>query len=141
MKRASYFAAACLLLLFTTGCPDLGDPSQIADKANESIRPYFPNVRTIVLPEQGTIIALTCSTGTGPELVNQVARVLPGIQGVQQLRTLRNLGALSHSHTYSTLILGFEESAVVYSVDSGQIKSVFEMPPNYGEQYSHECSH
>jgi hypothetical protein len=119
MKSAAYFAAACLLLLFTTGCPDLKTPEQIADQADESIRPYFPNVHTVALRDQRTIVAFTCSQGTGDALANEVAAVVQSMPQMSDLRKLRTYAAFTGSGAYDTLALAFEGNMVVYDIATG----------------------
>ncbi|PSH05152.1 MAG: hypothetical protein CXZ00_03065 [Acidobacteria bacterium] len=138
MKARTFFATLALMLV-TIGCTDMGNPESVARQADEAIRPYFPNVRTRVFPDEGIIVAFTCSLGTGSQLSRTVAEMLPNIKEFSSLKTLRNWGGIFGSHTYGIVALGFEDSMVTYNIDTGESKMGTSLGQKYIADYKSEC--
>jgi hypothetical protein len=141
MRNALKGLSVLLLLLLTMGnrgC-DFGDIDSVRKQANEGIAPYFPNVTTTVLPNDDMIIAYTCAQGTGDALTTQVAQVLPSLPAVQNLKRLRGFGWITGSHTYGKLALGFENSIIVYNVDSGVTTTATNLDTSYRADYAAKC--
>jgi hypothetical protein len=122
--------AGLLCLVFITAACDLNET--VTSQVSDNLLPYFPNAK--VLTSGATIIGLSCAQGVGDSLVEQVRQMLPQMQGIGALRTLRNVGAVK----YQYLAIGFPRSMIRYQIGTGIIDTVLPGAA-YENAYRRDC--
>ena len=116
-------------------------PEQVQEKAQEGLRPYFPDAVVQVVPQQQTIVALTCTKNIGHEMIVQIAQKMPQVPDVQQLKTLREWGGLIGARTYRRFVIGFEHEAISLEVDRNLQPYLLRLPDQraYEQGYNQAC--
>jgi hypothetical protein len=116
-------------------------PQQIQQKAQEGLRPYFPNAVVQVIPQQQGIVAMTCTKNIGHEMIVQIAQKMPEIPDVQKLKMLRQWGGLIGAGTYRRFIIGFEHEAISLEVDRNLQPFLLRLPNQqaYEQEYNQAC--
>src|SRR5579864_1783398 len=122
----------CSLLLIFKQC-DLASPDKIKEQANETLRPYFQNVKTLVLPDQHTVLALTCMQGAGPKLLKDIAGNLTHNPGIDQLK----MSPLAGGARYDYFALGFDTGLIWLDIKTKKLRTS-DPWDGYNELYRHE---
>ena len=81
------------LLLQQRQC-SMVSPDAIKAKVEEALRPYFPNARGQVAPQQQAIIGLTCTNSNTAQVKLDTQESTMGQSKLQQYFALLNLGSL-----------------------------------------------
>ena len=112
------FAIVLMAILQIPSCDLTGGPAKVQKRTETELRQYFPNGRAIVLPEQETIVAVTCTHGLGKPVIELMVKYLENLQGIQQLHDARHW-PLKFS-PYHFLTLEFEEYYIRLDTDTKQ---------------------
>jgi hypothetical protein len=115
------------------GC-DMGDPASVQPQMEEALRPYFPRVKAVALPQQQTLVGLSCLENVGDELVKMVPAAVASNPAMSKLKLLRMFPGSS----YSTVSIGFERSLAVYNLDTG-LMGTAPMDDAYANWYRQQC--
>jgi len=115
------------------GC-DMGDPQSVQPKMEDALRPYFPKVKAVALPQQQTLVGLSCLENVGDEMIKMVPAAVGSNPAMSQLKLLRMLPGSS----YSTVAVGFEQSLAVYNLETG-VMGTAPMDANYATWYRQQC--
>ncbi|HZU32595.1 MAG TPA: hypothetical protein VFB79_15870 [Candidatus Angelobacter sp.] len=113
-------------------------PDAIAQKYQDGLRPYFPHARAQAVPQQETLLGLTCTQGDGPALVDKVKDMLPETEDVKQLKMLRSYGPILGAKTYHFAALGFQSGIIRLNVDTWQAERL-EPWTGYSQFYDAAC--
>lgn len=112
------FAFVLIPLLVVLGCDLTGGPDKVQQETETQLRQYFPNSRVMVLPQQETILALTCACGLGRPLIEEIVKTLENKRGIQLLHEARQL-PLKLS-PYRFFVLAFDEYSIRLDTDENQ---------------------
>jgi hypothetical protein len=113
----------CLAILLVSalqipGCDLTGGRTKVQLRTETQLQQYFPNGHAIVLPEQGTIFAVTCTHGLGRPVIEEIGKYLENTRGIQQLQRARDL-PLKLS-PYRCFRLEFDEYYIRLDADTKQ---------------------
>jgi hypothetical protein len=123
-----------LLALSTLKGCDLGSPERVQPQMEDALRPYFPHVKAVALPQQQTLVGLSCLENVGDEMVKMVPSAVAGNPAMQNLKLLR----LLPGSQYSTVSIGFEQSLAVYNINTGAM-GIAPMDATYASWYRQQC--
>jgi hypothetical protein len=115
------------------GC-DLGDPQSVQPQIEEALRPYFPNVKAVVLPQQHAIVGLSCLDNVGDELVKMVPPAVASNPAMSKLKLLRMIPGSS----YNLVAIGFPQGLAFYNVDTGATGTTVG-DASYATWYRQQC--
>jgi hypothetical protein len=113
----------CLAILLVSslqmsGCDLTGGPTKVQLRTESQLRQYFPNAHASAFPEQGTIVAVTCTHGLGKPVIEEIAKYLENARAIQQFQRARNL-PLKLS-PYRCFRLEFDEYYIQLDADTKQ---------------------
>ncbi|HLW53233.1 MAG TPA: hypothetical protein VKW06_10360 [Candidatus Angelobacter sp.] len=131
MIRVFAITPLLLAMLASKGC-ELGP--MVESQMKDGLAPYFPNAIVRTFPQQQAIAALSCLDGAGPSLVDMVGPALANNPKMSELRLIRVIPGFQ----YRNLGLGFEESLVIYNIESGNVSTI-PMGQDYTVFYKREC--
>lgn len=129
----SILLAALLPALFAgqhTCSLDFTNPRNVAPQVLKAMQPYFPEARVLVSRHERAIMVITCMTGDGPQLVNEIATALRANPGLQ------NLGFIGGSYNYMALV--FRDRMIVYLINTRQVVTG-EKQSLSAQQYDSTC--
>jgi len=115
------------------GC-DMGDPASVQPKMEDALRPYFPKVKAVALPQDHALVGLSCIENVGDEMVKMVAPAVASNPAMSQLKLLRFLPGSS----YKIVAIGFEQGLAFYDVDTGATGTM-PQAANYTTWYRQQC--
>lgn len=136
MRHAPAFFLLALLLP-QRQC-DLASPQAIQGKVEEALRPYFPNAKGLVEPQQHIIVGLTCTEGVGPELVQKMQGYIAGDRNISQQLSMVGLAPLFGGAHYRYFMLAFDGGWIRYDMDAHLIGTLT-MTPQSLESYRQKC--
>jgi hypothetical protein len=136
MLRAPVFFLFALLLQ-QRQC-SMVSPDGIKGQVEQNLRPYFPNARGVVAPEQQTIMGFTCAQGVGTDFVIKIAAFITTDRKInQQLSNIQLVPLLGGAH-YKYFWLIFDGGFVRYGLDTHQIEA-FNTTPQVLQVYRQTC--
>lgn len=115
------------------GC-DLGDPKSVQPQMEQALRPYFPRVKAIAIPQRQMLVGLSCLENVGPSLIQMVPQAVAHNPAMDKLRMLR----LFPGSSYRIVAVGFEQGIAWYDVDSGAM-GTRPADANYAASYRKLC--
>jgi hypothetical protein len=113
-------------------------PDGIKGKVEEALRPYFPNARGQVAPQQQAIIGLTCTQGVGPGFVAQMQKYIATDREINQQLSLVQFAPLLGGAHYRYFLLGFDGGWVRYDLDAHRVDAI-SMTPEVLQEYRQTC--
>ena len=125
------------LLLQQRQC-SMVSPDAIKAKVEEALRPYFPNARGQVAPQQQAIIGLTCTQGVGSAFVAQMQKFIASDREINQQLSLIQFAPLLGGAHYRYFLLGFDGGWVRYDLDAHRIDAL-NMTPDVLRGYRQAC--
>jgi hypothetical protein len=131
-----YIAITCLVAMFAGQQNfNANSPIFLIGKVHAALQPYFPNVRESAEDKQHYIVAVTCTTGIGHDLVVKLANSLSNDPDVRsKLSTMSEAKLLG----YESILVGFETDFIRYDTSSGKF-SVIPRESDTRTQYNHNC--
>lgn len=122
-----------LALSMLKGC-DLGNPQTVQPQIEDALRPYFPKVKAVVLPQEHAIVGLSCLEDVGDELVKMVPPAVASNPAMSKLKLLRMIPGSS----YRVVAIGFEQGLAFYNVDTGATGTT-NGDSSYATWYRQQC--
>jgi|SRR5580693_6116387 hypothetical protein len=136
MLRAPVFFLFALLLQ-QKQC-SMVSPDGIKGKVEDSLRPYFPNARGVVAPQQGTIMGFTCAQGVGTDFVAKIAAYIVTDRKTLQELSYIQFAPLLGGARYKFFWLVFDGGFIRYDLDTHQIEA-FNTTPQVLQAYRQTC--
>ncbi len=126
-----------LLLLQQRQC-NIFSPEGLKGKIEDALRPYFPNARGVIAPQQQTLMGFTCVQGVGSEFVAKVAAsIVADRKTIQDLSYIQFAPLLGGAH-YKYFWLVFDGGFIRYDLDTRQI-AAFNSTPQVLQAYRQTC--
>ncbi len=116
----------------------MASPDAIRGKVEDALRPYFPNARGQVNPQQQAIIGFTCAQGVGPGFVAQMQKFIASDRAINQQLSLIQFAPLLGGAHYRYFLLGFDGGFVRYDMDAHTVDATI-MPPALLQGYRQTC--
>lgn len=116
--RFSFLAIVLITVLQIPACDLTGGSAQVQKSAEAQLRQYFPRAHAIVSPQQGTILAVTCTQGLGKPVIEEIAKYLESKRGIQRLEQARRLPV--KFSPYRFVVLEFDEYCIRLDTDTKQ---------------------
>lgn len=133
-----YAAFALFALLLQERQCSIVSPDGIRGKVEQNLRPYFPNVRGVVAPQQQTIMGFTCAQGVGTDFVAKIAAyIVTDRKTIQDLSYIQFAPLLGGAH-YKYFWLVFDGGFIRYGLDTHQIEA-FNTTPQVLQVYRQTC--
>src|SRR5712671_6864568 len=87
-------------------------PEEVSAAFQKELRPYFLNAQAVAIPEQHTILGVTCIEGAGPALRAEAKTVLDSNEDLKSLQLSNALGPLVGNNVYRYAAVGFDTGIV-----------------------------
>lgn len=130
------FAVVLISVLQIGGCDLTGGSAKVQKEAEAQLRQYFPGAHALVSPQQGTIVAMTCTQGLGKAAVEEIAKFLEKKRGIQRLQQARHF-PLKLS-PYRFFVLEFDEYLIRLDTDAKQ-HQILPVDPQSRLRYKRAC--
>lgn len=126
------------LLLFQQQC-NVTSPDALKSKAEDYLRPYFPNAKVMLAPSRQNVIVLTCTHGIGPSLLPKFQDAIANDSRITTFAPLAQLAlqAVNGAH-YRSFLLYFDSGIIQYDLDAKQV-SIHPITQQQAAQYDIDC--
>jgi len=113
------------------GC-ELGP--MVQSQMEDALRPYFPKVKAVAMPQQNTLVGLSCLENVGDAMIGMVPQAVASNPAMGKLKLL----SVVPGSNYTTVSIGFEHSLAVYNIQTG-LMGTAQMDDAYASWYRQQC--
>lgn len=135
--RHTLFLCSLFLLAFQQQC-NLTSPDSVKQVTESHLRGYFPNAVVTPHPEKEVIIAVTCTQGIGPDLLQQLQQHIAQDRDLANKLALAQIAFKATGVNYRNILLFFDAGVIQYDLVAHQV-AVHPLLPKAIEGYKTTC--